>query len=219
MTTSTDKNDRSSLQLDLQRQLINNHWLLDETTIQKITQYLLLLEQWNQVYNLTSVSQTHQMIPKHILDSLAISPYLQGANILDVGTGAGLPGIPLALVHPHRRFTLLDSHGKKTRFLTHVSQKLALTNVDIMQHRVETWCAPGCFDTIISRAFTSLTDFLQKTKHLACQASVFLSMKGQYPAQEINGLDASFLITSVNPLCIQGLNEQRHIITVKLKSS
>jgi 16S rRNA (guanine527-N7)-methyltransferase len=203
---------------DLHKQLTRNYFLLKEPLIAKLTDYLLLLEQWNQVYNLTSIRNPSQMISKHILDSLSISPYLQGTRILDVGTGAGLPGIPLALTHPDCHFTLLDSNGKKTRFLNHIIQKLAISNVDIVQHRVEQFHIGICFDSIITRAFTSLTDFLQKTHHLACQKGIFLSMKGQYPIQEINNLDPTFSVMSVHPIQINGLNEKRHIIVIKLNA-
>ncbi len=107
----------AQLNADLHKQLIQNNLLFNENIIAKLTDYLMLLEKWNQVYNLTSIRNPNQMIPKHILDSLSISPYLQGTRILDVGTGAGLPGIPLALTHPNCHFTLLDSNGKKRGFL------------------------------------------------------------------------------------------------------
>lgn len=208
----------SRLHADLQKQLIQNHLAFSEPVIAKLTDYLLLLEKWGQVYNLTSIRDPIQMIPKHILDSLSISPYLQGTRILDVGTGAGLPGIPLALTHPHCHFTLLDSNGKKTRFLTHVIQTLAISNIDIIQKRVEQFQVNICFDSIITRAFTSLTDFLKKTHHLACQKGIFLSMKGQYPTEEINQLDATFTVMSINPIQINGLNNERHVIVIKLNS-
>lgn len=208
----------TQLHADLHKQLTQNHWLFSESIVAKLTDYLLLLEKWNQVYNLTSIRNPNQMIPKHILDSLSISPYLQGTRMLDVGTGAGLPGIPLALTHPHCHFTLLDSNGKKTRFLTHVIQQLGVSNVDIIQKRIEQFQIDICFDAIITRAFTSLTDFLKKTRHLACQTGVFLSMKGQYPTQEIHNLDSTFSITSVNPIYITGLNEKRHVIVIKLNA-
>ena len=208
----------TQLHADLHKQLTQNHLQFSEPVIAKLTGYLLLLEKWNQVYNLTSIRNPNQMIPKHILDSLSISPYLQGTRILDVGTGAGLPGIPLALTHPNCHFTLLDSNGKKTRFLTHVKQQLGVSNIDIIQKRVEQFRVDICFDTIVTRAFTSLTDFFQKTHHLACQTGVFLSMKGQYPTQEMNNLDSTFSITSVKPIHITGLNEHRHVIVIKLNA-
>lgn len=201
---------------NLQKQLAQNDLTLNESVISKLIDYLLLLEKWGQVYNLTSIRDPNQMIPKHILDSFSIGPYLRGTRVLDVGTGAGLPGIPLALTHPNCHFTLLDSNGKKTRFLTHVMQKLAISNIDIIQTRVEQFQANICFDSIVTRAFTSLTDFLHKTKHLACQKGIFLSMKGQYPSEEINQLDKTFSVTSINPIHINGLNEKRHVIVIKL---
>jgi 16S rRNA (guanine527-N7)-methyltransferase len=208
----------TQLNADLHKQLIQNNLLFNEPVITKLTDYLLLLEKWSQIYNLTSIRNPNQMIPKHILDSLSISPYLQGTRILDVGTGAGLPGIPLALTHPNCHFTLLDSNGKKTRFLTHAIQQLGISNIDVIQKRVEQFRVDICFDTIITRAFTSLTDFLKKTQHLACQTGVFLSMKGQYPAQEIDNLDSNFAITSIDPIQITGLNEKRHVIVIKLNT-
>jgi 16S rRNA (guanine527-N7)-methyltransferase len=204
----------AQLHANLQKQLMQNHLTFNEPIIAKLTDYLLLLEKWASVYNLTNIRNPTQMIPKHILDSLSITPYLQGTRILDVGTGAGLPGIPLALTHPNYHFTLLDSNGKKTRFLTHAIQKLAIPNIDIIQKRVEQFQADICFDSIITRAFSSLTDFLQKTHHLACQKGIFLSMKGQYPTEEISKLDARFSIVSINPVHISGLNEKRHVIVI-----
>ncbi|MDQ8039294.1 MAG: 16S rRNA (guanine(527)-N(7))-methyltransferase RsmG [Rickettsiella sp.] len=202
----------------LHKQLTENSLTFSHPVIAKLADYLLLIERWNRVYNLTSIHNPTQMIPKHILDSLSISPYLQGTRILDVGTGAGLPGIPLALTHPNYHFTLLDSNGKKTRFITHVIQKLAISNIDIIQARVENFRVSLCFDTIITRAFSTLTDFLKKTQHLACSKGIFLSMKGQYPTEEINKLDSNFVVTSVNSVNIIGLNERRHVIVIKLNA-
>ncbi len=206
----------NQLHANLHKQLTQNHLLFSEPVIAKLTDYLLLIEKWNQLHNLTSIRNPTQMIPKHILDSLSITPYLQGTRILDVGTGAGLPGIPLALTQPNYHFTLLDSNGKKTRFLTHAIQKLAISNIDIIQRRVEDFRVDICFDTVITRAFSTLTDFLEKTHHLACSRGIFLSMKGQYPTEEISRLDSRFTVTSVNPIEISGLNEKRHVIVVKL---
>jgi 16S rRNA (guanine527-N7)-methyltransferase len=210
--------EATQLHNNLQKQVAENRLLLNESTIAKLTDYLLLLEKWSRVYNLTSIRDPNHMIPKHILDSLSISPYLQGTRILDVGTGAGLPGIPLALTHPNCHFTLLDSNGKKARFLTHAIQQLAISNIDIVKTRVERFRVDFCFDTIITRAFSSLTDFLEKTRHLACQTGVFLSMKGQYPTEEINSLDSAFSIISVSPIQIKGLNEKRHVIVIRLNT-
>lgn len=209
--------DFKQLHIELIRQLNQNQFNIDDDVIsKKLIEYVLLLHKWNQVHNLTSIREPLQMISKHILDSLAISPYLQGPRILDVGTGAGLPGLPLALTHPQYRFALLDSNGKKTRFLTHVMQTLMINNVDIISSRVEKYYPENCFNCIVSRAFSQLNDFLHKTKHLCCKNGIFLAMKGQYPAEEINTLDENFKLIDSKSLKIAGLDEKRHVLIIGL---
>lgn len=204
------------LHVELLNQLSQNHFSINEITSKKIVEYVLLLHKWNQIHNLTSIRDPLQMLSKHIIDSLAISSYLQGPCILDVGTGAGLPGIPLALTHPHYRFALLDSNGKKTRFLIHVIQTLMISNVDIIPLRVEKYSPENCFNSIVSRAFSQLNEFLHKTKHLCCENGIFLAMKGQYPAKEINKLDENFKLIDSKSLKIAGLNEKRHVLIIGL---
>src|SRR5436190_8208452 len=208
--------DFKQLHIELIRQLNQNQFNIDDVISKKLIEYVLLLHKWNQVHNLTSIREPLQMISKHILDSLAISPYLQGPRILDVGTGAGLPGLPLALTHPQYRFALLDSNGKKTRFLTHVIQTLMIDNVDIISSRVEQYYPENCFNCIVSRAFSQLYDFLHKTKHLCCKNGIFLAMKGQYPAEEINTLDENFKLIDSKSLKIAGLDEKRHVLIIGL---
>lgn len=204
------------LHVELLNQLSQNHFSINEITSKKIVEYVLLLHKWNQIHNLTSIRDPVQMLSKHIIDSLAISPYLQGPHILDVGTGAGLPGIPLALTHPQYRFDLLDSNGKKTRFLTHVIQTLMISNVNIIPLRVEKYSPENCFNSIVSRAFSQLNEFLHKTKHLCCENGIFLAMKGQYPNAEINTLSIDFKLIDSKPLKIAGLNEKRHVLIIGL---
>ncbi|MFZ0219374.1 MAG: 16S rRNA (guanine(527)-N(7))-methyltransferase RsmG [Candidatus Aquirickettsiella sp.] len=208
--------DFKQLHTALLKQLDQNHFNFDEITNKKLVEYVLLLNKWNQIHNLTSIRDPLQMLSKHILDSLAISRYLQGPHILDVGTGAGLPGIPLALTHPHYHFTLLDSNGKKTRFLTHVLQTLMITNIDIIPLRVEKYHPDHCFDSVVSRAFSQLNEFLHKTKHLCCENAIFLAMKGQYPIEEINVLDTKFKLVETKALQIAGLDEKRHLLIIRL---
>ena len=179
---------------------------------------MLRLHKWNQIHNLTSIRDPFQMLSKHIIDSLAVSPYLQGPNILDVGTGAGLPGLPLALTHPQYRFALLDSNGKKTRFLTHVIQTLMIANVDIIPLRVEKYHPKNCFNSIVSRAFSQLNEFLDKTRHLCCENGIFLAMKGQYPAEEIAAIDADFKLLDTKDLQIAGLDQKRHLLIIDLSN-
>ncbi len=206
----------TQLHAELLNQLNQNHFSINEITSEKLVEYVLLLHKWNQIHNLTSIRDPLQMLSKHIIDSLAISPYLQGPNILDVGTGAGLPGLPLALTHPQFRFALLDSNGKKTRFLTHVIQTLMIANIDIIPLRVEKYHPKICFNSIVSRAFSQLNEFLGKTKHLCCENGIFLAMKGQYPREEIETLDAGFKLIETKALQIADLDEKRHLLIISL---
>lgn len=208
--------DFKQLHAELLTQLNQNHFSMSEIISKKLIEYVLLLHKWNQIHNLTSIRDPLQMLSRHIIDSLVISPYLQGPHILDVGTGAGLPGIPLALTHPHYRFVLLDSNGKKTRFLIHVIQTLMIPNVEIISLRVEKYHPEHCFNSIVSRAFSQLNDFLYKTKHLCCANGIFLAMKGQYPTQEIDALDANFKLIDAKTLKIIGLDEKRHVLIIDL---
>jgi 16S rRNA (guanine527-N7)-methyltransferase len=184
----------------------------------KILQYLELLTRWNNVFNLTAICDPEEMVWLHIIDSLAITPYLQGQRILDVGTGAGLPGVPLALTQPAKKFVLLDSNGKKTRFLTQVKQELKLQNIDIVQARAEAMVfEPPGFDSILSRAFASIPVMLAKTEHLAAANGQFIAMKGLCPTVEIETLPPAFVLEGVYPLTIKGLAATRHAVCIKRK--
>lgn len=189
-------------------------WKISHAVQQQLVSYLLLLEQWNQAYNLTSVRELENMVTQHILDSLAVVPYIHGEQVIDVGTGAGLPGIPLALALPRCQFTLLDSNGKKTRFLTHVMHELHIHNVKVVQSRAEDYKPEQCFDTIIARALCAVPDFLAQTKHLCCDDGKFLAMKGQYPTEELEGITAEFSVYNIYDLKIPGLDAKRHLIVV-----
>ncbi len=202
----------TQLHTALLNQLNQNHLRISAVMSEKLIEYVLLLHKWNQVHNLTSIRDPLQMLTRHILDSLSICDYLQGPCILDVGTGAGLPGIPLAITHPQFHFVLLDSNGKKTRFLTHIRQRLAIANIDIILMRVEKYHPENCFNSIISRAFSQLNEFLKKTKHLRCENGIFLAMKGLYPTEEIHMLDSHFKLLDTKSLQIVGLNEKRHLL-------
>ncbi|MDF1683878.1 MAG: 16S rRNA (guanine(527)-N(7))-methyltransferase RsmG [Legionellaceae bacterium] len=148
-------------------------------------EYLALLVQWNRAYNLTAVRDVEEMVSKHILDSLAIIPYLRGKRWLDVGTGPGLPGIPLALAHPDAELALLDSNGKKTRFLCEVVRNLSLDHVEVIESRVESYHPTRAFDTVVSRAFSALEPMVEKTRHLIDTRGLWLAMKGRVPEDEL----------------------------------
>lgn len=180
-----------------------------------LLQFLKLLEKWNATYNLTAVREIEQMVPKHLLDSLAVLPYLQGPRVLDVGTGAGLPGIPLALARPDLQFVLLDSNAKKLRFVTQAVHELGIANVEVVQHAVEKYAPPAPFDTVIARAFAAIPDMLQSSRHLCRPGGVVLAMKGVFPQEEIAGVGAGFRVREAKPLQVPGLDAARHIVVLE----
>lgn len=176
--------------------------------------YLDLLLKWNKKFNLTAITDHSEMIRLHLLDSLAIGPHLLGKRFIDVGTGAGLPGIPLAIAYPETHWTLLDSNGKKTRFLIQAKATLQLKNVDVVNARVEAFEVPP-FDAVISRAFTQLENMLEKTAHLCCNGGHFLAMKGSGVREEINALGKQIPPSDLIRLSIPGLNAQRHLVIIE----
>lgn len=181
----------------------------------QMSEYLHLLGKWNSVYNLTAITKPREMVIRHIVDSLSIVQYLQGSRIIDVGTGAGLPGIPLAVIKPDKYFELLDSKGKKTRFLVQVVAALGLNNVEVVNQRAERYVPSKCFDTVITRAFSSIHDMLRLTEHLACKEGVFLAMKGKQPTEELEILPKDWIIEFVAALDVPGLDAERHLVGIK----
>ncbi|MGQ3891751.1 16S rRNA (guanine(527)-N(7))-methyltransferase RsmG [Legionella sp. CNM-4043-24] len=182
-----------------------------DTPCEPLMQYLYLLEKWNKAYNLTAIRDVQHMVTRHLLDSLAIHPWLSGTRIIDVGTGAGLPGIPLALSHPHLQFVLLDSNGKKTRFLQEVKRVLNIHNIEIVQTRVENYRPQQGFDTVISRAFSDLGQMLSWTGHLLASQGRWLAMKGRYPETELNALNRPW---QVHTYTVPGLEGERCCVTI-----
>lgn len=174
--------------------------------------YLALLDKWNKAYNLTAVRTVDAMATKHILDSLAILPWLYGRHILDVGTGAGLPGIPLAIARPDAHFVLLDSNGKKTRFLQEVKRQLGLTNIDIVHKRAEDYHPKAGFDTITCRAVSALSQLLINTQHLIADNGFWLAMKGKPPTDELDKLTCAYTIEHYS---VPGLDESRCCIVMQ----
>ena len=175
------------------------------------THYLSLLCKWNQAYNLTAVRDQEAMITRHIFDSLALLPWIKGARMIDVGSGPGLPGIPLALARPDLHVVLLDSNGKKTRFLNEVKRRLALNHVEVVQSRVENYHPAHDFDTVTSRAFSELQQFIHWTRHLIAADGVWLAMKGRYPEQELAAIDNPY---RVEPYAVPGLEGERCCVII-----
>ena len=180
-----------------------------------LEQYLALLQRWNQVYNLTAVRNPQQMRPLHLADSLSVADFIQGMHCLDVGSGAGLPGIPLAIVQPQRHFTLVDTNGKKTRFMQQAVLELGLKNIEVVQTRIESWQPKQRFDAIISRAFASLADFVNFTGHHLQDGGILYAMKGRYPASELAELPVGWHVSAQHVLQVSGLEAERHLLELQ----
>jgi 16S rRNA (guanine527-N7)-methyltransferase len=181
----------------------------------QLVAYVDMLNKWNKAYNLTSVRDPNEMLVRHILDSVVVAPHLQGERFIDVGTGPGLPGIPLAIVMPQAQFTLLDSLGKRVRFLRQVQHELKLDNVTPVQSRVEEFPAEPPFDGVISRAFASLTDMVSWCQHLPGEQGRFYALKGLVPEDEIAQLPEQFTLEETVKLRVPQLDGERHLVIIK----
>jgi len=172
------------------------------------------LGRWNRTYNLTAIVDRDEMVTHHILDSLAVHPDLAGSAIADVGTGAGFPGLPLAIVNPERRFTLVDSNGKKVRFVSHAARTLGLTNVEAVHARVESLKPTQPFDTVLTRAFAPLPEMLALVAPLTGPETAVVAMKGKWPQDEVDALPAGWQVAESRDLQVPGLHEARCVIKV-----
>jgi len=176
--------------------------------------YLELFIKWNNAYNLSAIRDPNEMVVKHLLDSLSVAHLIDGERFIDVGTGGGLPGIPLAICFPHRHFTLLDSAGKKTRFLFQVKQTLKLDNVQVENCRVESYQPEKLYDGVISRAFASLRDMTDYCQHLIHEDGKFWAMKGVFPDHELSEMEKHYKVFASYPLQVPGLEEQRCLVVL-----
>jgi 16S rRNA (guanine527-N7)-methyltransferase len=185
---------------------------LDEAQLAKLVGHLDLLDDWNSRMNLTAIRDRPSQLTKHLLDSLTVQPFLQGERIADVGSGAGFPGIPLAIVEPHRHFTLVESTGKKCRFLEHVRDTLELKNVEVVQSRAESYKPEVRFDSVIARAVGPVADLVKVAGPLVVGGGRLLAMKGRYPEAELAVKLNGWKVASVHPLTVPGLGEERHLV-------
>ncbi|MDH0288420.1 16S rRNA (guanine(527)-N(7))-methyltransferase RsmG [Pseudomonas sp. GD04087] len=191
---------------------------IDAATQQRLLDYLALLAKWNKAYNLTAVRDVDEMVSRHLLDSLSIVPQFEaagGERWLDVGSGGGMPGIPLAILFPGKSLTLLDSNGKKTRFLTQVKLELKLDNLQVIHSRVEAFQPELPFNGIVSRAFSSLEDFTNWTRHLGDTQTNWLAMKGVHPSDELAALPEDFQVEAERALAVPGCQGQRHLLILR----
>ena len=192
---------------------------LPPETQQKLLDYVALVQKWNKVYNLTAVRETDKILTHHLLDSLAVVPHVANATtILDVGSGAGLPGIPLALALPQAQLTLLDSNQKKTAFLHQALIELQLSNAEVVCTRVEKYQSNQLFSVVVSRAFSDLAAFVAQAGRLVAPGGTLLAMKGVHPADEIaqlTGSESEFTLIGVTPLSVPGLDAERHLVFLK----
>ncbi len=187
----------------------------DEFQLQQLLDYLALLEKWNAVYNLIAKNDLPELLQRHLLDSLAVNSFLCGTTLLDVGSGAGLPGIPLAILNPDRTFILVDSNGKKTRFLFQVRTVLNLANVWVENCRIEHYQSHKQIDMVLCRAFSSLQSTVAASQHLFCNNSSLLALKGKYPHAELRDLPEGFQAVAVHDVSQPDSDVKRHVVHIK----
>ncbi len=195
---------------------------IDKHQQKQLEEYLILLQKWNRVYNLTAIKDNSQMIKHHVLDSLVLIPplkkiqnHVQPFRIADIGTGAGLPGIILAIIYPDNKYYLVDSNGKKTRFLTQVKIELGLNNCTIINERIENFKPEYKFDLVTSRAFATLKHFIDNTKDIVKSGGHMVAMKGKYPHHELEDLSDTVNIIEVLPVQVPFMTDERHLVIIR----
>jgi 16S rRNA (guanine527-N7)-methyltransferase len=199
----------------LKRGLIALGLTLEQDIQQSLLDYIVLIEKWNRVYNLTAIREPEKMVSHHLLDCLGVAPHLHAKRLLDVGSGAGLPGIPLAFAKPETLVTLLDSNHKKVAFLNQAVMELKLKNAEVCSERVESWQPEDRFDVIISRAFSDMDEFVRISRHLLAPGGMFVAMKGLHPYEEIDKLPPGCKVQQVLPLAIPGVEGARHLVLIR----
>ena len=194
------------------------HLKLDNAQQQKLLDYVALITKWNKVYNLTAVREPQAMITQHLLDSLTVLPHLNDvARLIDIGSGAGLPGIPIAITRPEWKISLLDSSHKKTTFLRQACVELGLTNVEVVCERVEHFKPQERFDAVISRAFADISEFARLSAHLPAKGGKLYAMKGIYPHEELGRLPQQFKLQETIPLTVPGMDVNRHLAIIRVE--
>ena len=188
---------------------------LDATQLDQLLALLDLVREWNEKFNLTAITEPVAMVQKHLLDSLTVQPWIEGPFVTDVGSGAGFPGLPLAIVNPGVRFTLLDSTAKKVRFLEHAAQTLGLRQVTASCARAENFRPPQRAQTVVARALGPVAEFIRVAGHLCARSGRLLAMKGKDPAGELTELPRGWIVAGVERLHVPGLEDQRHLVVLR----
>ena len=204
--TAAEKLTRSAAALDVE---------LTEQQCDRLLRYMGLMQKWNRTYNLTAVRNEADMLTHHLLDSLSVVPHLVGHTIADIGSGGGLPGIPIAIARPDTSVTLVEAVQKKVAFLRQAAIEVGLKNVTVVATRVEEWRPNVLFDFVISRAFAQLRDFLSVAEHVCAPGGLLAAMKGVFPQEELDAVPTGFHVTRTIALEIPGLAAERHLILVK----
>jgi 16S rRNA (guanine527-N7)-methyltransferase len=204
---------RDALQIQLVKGIEALGVDLPDGAVERLLDYRELLERWNGAYNLTAIREAQAQVTLHLIDSLAILPYVHGRSLADLGTGPGLPGIPLAIAEPAREVLMVDSNGKKVRFLREAIRSLKLGNARALQSRVED--VEGTFECITARAFASLADMLGWGGHLLAPGGTWLAMKGKHPAEELAGVPAGFSVEAIHALGVPGVEGERHLVVIR----
>ena len=185
---------------------------------ERLLAYLEQLHKWNKAYNLSGIRNIPDMLDLHLLDSLALAPYIDSTPVADVGTGAGLPGIPLAICFPDKQFRLIDSNSKKTRFIFQTAALLGLRNVEVIHSRAEDYECDSQVAIVTSRAFSSLHDFVARCDHMLSGSGKFLAMKGLVPNDEIAALPAQYEVAAIHPLSLPGTSHVRHVLDIRRRT-
>ena len=205
--------NQDALRTRLESGLAALNLALPAEAVAKLLDYVALLTRWNAAYNLTAVRDPAEMVTRHLLDSLAVAPYVDGLTLADLGTGPGLPGSPLAIATPTRQVMLVDSNGKKVRFLREAVRSLKLTNAQALESRVE--AVQGTFDCITARAFATLSEMLAWGGHLLTPGGTWLALKGRCPDDEMAAVPDTFRVEAVHPLAVPGLDAERHLVVLR----
>lgn len=207
------RQDQLAIQLELGIQALGLE--LGSEAQSQLLRHLELLEKWNRIHNLTAVQDKAKAVSVHLLDSLSVVPHLEGKRFLDVGSGAGFPGIPIAVARPDIQMDLLDSNHKKYAFLKQAIAELGLKNARAVCERVESWRPAGQFDCIISRALAEIAEFVALVKHLLAPGGVIAAMKGLHPVEEIERVPPDFRVRQVHALAVPGLGAERHLVLIE----